>query len=672
VKYRSVSPAVYALLAPLVLIFTAVIMPLGCSSSFNTGTGGTPQPTEGSVEVGLVDAPSSAFQSILLNVVAIRLNPAANATSSNNNWVVVPVPSNVAGAGGMSTSNLTGGGFFFNQSGIAGPGRSEIQIDLNTLQDNVQIFNIFKIPAQTYRTVQLLLDQNTPANVVPNCANGVPLHEGCVSYAAALASPYALSTSTTVPIAKHALTPLIIEVNPGVPVPPPTNGGKYGFSPVISVLPNSAGSVGAKMALVSGTVSGILGTYPRVSAVLPGTSTIVASAPVRSDGSYSFQLPVSAEGTTYNLFAFGNGSSYDVAPPLALTRGQQATVDFKITNEVVGSLGGTVTDACTKNPVSAATIALMTSPGGSTDCVTNPEACTIVTTTSTDPSGFYPQPTRSNSPNPFKNIPSAANGTYALQVTAAGYDPVLTELDVDNGKVSCPNLPGGVCNFAMTTAYIKGTVSLGNPVPPGTTTEVQVFAEDPATNTIVSALPFPVSIAPCTNAPCSAAFTLNVPTSPATFDLFATTMDLFNGVPNQYSGHTIGTLQSVPSTACPGPTQPSVAIPVLTCTGHGSVSGVVNPPYDSGTSVVMLKDGVQIQQTSVGPSGSDSAGAFSFCAPADTYQLQRFEADTPQGQPTTVTLPQPAPTSSPCPSICSFSNGTCPSNCVNTTLDAPL
>ena len=672
-NHRSVPPAAYALLAPLLLIFTSVILPMGCSSS-SSSSSSTPQPTQGSVEVGLVDAPSSAFQSINLNVVSVRLNTLANATNASTGWVVVPVPVNVGGAGGIVTTNLTGGGVFFNQAGIAGPGRSEIQIDLNTLQDNVQIFNTVKIPAQNYKTVQLQLDQNTPANIVPNCGNGPsPQHEGCVSYAAALASPYALATSTTIPIGKNVLTPLIIEVNPQIPVPPTSNGGKYGFQPIISVLPNS-GTVGAKMALVSGTVHGDIGASPRVSAIIDGTTNIVASANVASTGAYAFQLPVAADGTTYDLFFFGNGSSYDVLDPLPLTRGEAATdTNFNSATTSVGSLQGTITDACTTNPINVANVYLLTSPGGTTDCVTSPASCVAVASTTTDPTGFYPQPGRTNQPKPFSQIPSAKDGTYALMVTAAGYDTAVTAVDVNGTTVTCPTQPDSKCNFSLGTAYIRGTVSLGNTVPTGNTAEIQVFAEDPSTDTIVSALPFPVSIPPCTTVPCTTSFLLNVPTSPSNFDVYATAMDLFNGVPNQFTGHTVGTVQDVPSSSqCPAPTTATVSIPTLECTGHGSVSGVVNPPYDSNTNVVLLKDGVQIQGTTVGPVGTDNAGAFSFCAPADAYQVQRFESSTPVGTPTAVLLPAPEPTTSPCPSICSQIGGTCPSNCANTTLDEPL
>ncbi|HEY2664207.1 MAG TPA: hypothetical protein VGI47_07695, partial [Candidatus Binataceae bacterium] len=57
---------------------------------------------------------------------------------------------------------------------------------------------------------------------------------------------------------------------------------------------------------------------------------------------------------------------------------------------------------------------------------------------------------------------------------------------------------------------------------------------------------------------------------------------------------------------------------------------------------------------------------FSFCAPADTYTIERLESGTLVNGPISLKLPVPAAQSTPCPSVCGSSFANCPSPCVNT------
>ena len=113
----------------------------------------------------------------------------------------------------------------------------------------------------------------------------------------------------------------------------------------------------------------------------------------------------------------------------------------------------------------------------------------------------------------------------------------------------------------------------------------------------------------------------------------------------------------------------------MDCVGHSSVTGTVLNP-DSGTTVAVSKNGVRLLQAAVGPATpAPSVGnTYSFCAPPDTYTIQRLEKGVPAGTPTAVTLmPTPMPTSSPCPSTCfgQSANNTCPGLCVNV-VQSPL
>ncbi len=662
-KVRSVSPAALALVVPLLMILS-LLLPLACGSSgSSSGGSSTPQPTKGNVEIGLIDAPSSGFQNILLNLVSIRLNPLSNATDANTGWVVIPVPSGVGGPiGGLVDTNLSGGGSFFNTSNPeTNPGTSELQIDLNNLQDNVQLFNTAKVPAQTYHTIQVKVDLNIPGNIVPNCAKVFPpATEGCITYPVVIVSPAALATSTAIPVGKNGLTTIVVEINPGNPVPNNT-GNKYNLSPVISIIPNAASSpaVNPKMAAVAGSVSGIpSGVAEHVTAESTGTGNVIASAKV-TQGHYNMQLPVSSDGTSYDLFAVGNGATYDVMPNVAMTRGQALIpTDFTVAGAKSGVLTGSISDACDSKPIQGATVEILTG----TDCsvLPTPAGCVVVASTSTDVTGKYPSPGRTGMPQPFNFLPAAAIGTYAIRISASGYDTTAAAVDNPAGSVSCPTTTNKKCNFAPTKALITGTVSI-TPAS-GTTAEIQVFAEDAGTNDLVSALPVPLSIPACGSPPCSASFSLNVPTMPGIYDVFATSIDLFNGAPDPFTGHVFATVANVSS-----PTQcqaAAITIPPLTCAGHGSVSGSVTT-FDTNTTVRLIEGGVQVAQTPVGPSGTSNAGAYSFCAPADAYTVQRWENNSPGGPAVGVIVPTPLPTSTPC-ALCKNGDGSCPGNCADT------
>ncbi|MBF6569570.1 MAG: carboxypeptidase regulatory-like domain-containing protein [Candidatus Binataceae bacterium] len=638
--------------------------------------------------MGLVQGPatslasSAAYQNILLNVVSIRLNRAKNATGANGNWVVIPAPTGVGRpVPGLISTAFSAGGSFFNiiSNPYTNPGRSEIQIDLNNLQNTVQLFNTAQIPAQIYNTVELVIDPAIPGNIIPNCPNIFPAPiEGCITYPLKFGpNPVALTTTSMVNVAPHTLTNLVVEFTPNTITPPSGNGGPYSFSPQISVVANGSNGANPLMALVSGKVTGIpAGAHETVTAETSGTGNLIASAKVTSDGSYTMQLPVDPNGTSYDFFAAGDGASYDIQQPAPLIRGNITTLpDFTVTSQKTGSVSGvvsgTIGNHCNPAPIVAATIEILTSSNNS-DCTTvpTPASCVVVASTATDGTGSYPSPGRTGVPQPFNFLPAATAGTYALRVSASGYDTVTTPVDNSAGPVTCPSEPNGKCSFDLTTALIAGTVSI-SPPPPGTSAQIQVFAENTGTNDIVGALPFPLQITSCTNsASCTASFQLNVPQSPGTYDVFAASSDLYNGVPDQFSGHVFSTMPSVAANpACPA-SSGGITIPTLSCAGHGSMSSSVAPTFDLGTTVRLLKNGVQVEQSPVGPVGTSNAGAFSFCAPADSYTIQRWEGNAAASGQVPVTLPAPAPTASPC-AICSNA-GVCPGNCENQSLASPF
>jgi hypothetical protein len=170
-----------------------------------------------------------------------------------------------------------------------------------------------------------------------------------------------------------------------------------------------------------------------------------------------------------------------------------------------------------------------------------------------------------------------------------------------------------------------------------------------------------------------------------------------------------------------GPDATTTSSDTISCVGHGSITGFV-PGADLGTSVVLSKtdvhtgNDVQITNTPVQntPPNSSSSNAFSFCAPGDTYRVQRLQLPKPDqaatplfaptplptppvidvtiplapvvGGPTATPTPSPTPTGVPtptatptggptptlkCPTTCSNTPGTCPGICNNVGVTIP-
>ena len=662
----------------------------------------------GQVVVGFVGSPPPGFQNVLLNVQAVRINPKKNVSPTGGGWQRIPTPPGIGGQ---------------NQN-------AELQIDLNTSQNIPQLFNTAGVKVNTYRTAEILLDPNNPGVLIPNCPQSPPRLEGCINYPIALTGGNVISVSDSssgglVSPGKAQLGVLMLNLQVMVNQAPTSPGGAYQVTinlntvPINSVQATVTGSVtvnGSGTAGSSGKVRAL-----RVTAQAIGTDTAIASSKVKTGkgcpapapGCYTLALPAAGGlngsangfGTLYDLAVAGGGNTYAAQRLLPLYPGQSPTsINFTVKGpQMLGSITGKVTDMCNGNPVVGATLQLLIPPGppnpnSAADCLTNPEQCVAVATANTNNSGGFPLPGTLLTPPAFLNVPVVSNSnSYAMQITAPGYDNLVVlakpSSQGNNNGGSC-STDGGTkfskCNLVMNTATINGTIPITPPIS-GQTTLVQVFAEDTGTNNIVGALSMPVIVR--SSNPGTVTFPpLNVPTS-GTFDLFATTIDLYQGVTDPYQGHTIAVL--------PGVTGPASCTPLtvafeqtIDCIGHGSITGTVANP-NLGTSVILSKDGVELTNSIVenqAPNMSPTSN-YSFCIPADTYDVQRFQLPLPDPNMTPLAMPTPlpdgpltpvtiapaplaggaSPTPTPaikCPTTCSNPDGSCPGVCNNTI--APL
>ncbi len=518
VNQRSVSALV--ILAPLLLIASLLIAPWGCGSG--GGATATPTPTMGAVEVGFTDSPSNGFQNILFNIVGVRLNPSTNAAipDTDPNWVTVSAPPGLGAVG-------------------------QLQVDLTPLQNNAKLFNTASVPAQTYHQIEVLIDQTNPGTIVPSCAlTNNPVSEGCVSYAMKFSSSANLRTTAGgdgFTVSAYGLTPLIIDFNAGTPVSPLVPGGAYLVTPIISVASNDF------LGTVKGTVTGGLKpttptsntTGASVVAELAGTNTIIAAADVLhgttacgAADANCFNLPLPAadtSGTAYDLYIHGGSVDYIAYSSLNVVRGATLTQTFDTTLFTSSAtVKGTIADADTGTLIEAATVNLLIPSANNT------AAPVVVDSVATDSQGNYS----------FDAVPSGQ--AYTLTVSASGYDPVNSTLPAPSpsatpGSPSCTDaIPGTACSFSLDSTTISGTVSIDTKPASGYNVQVHVMAEDAGTdnleNDVMVTIPSTYQSAP---------FTIRVPTKVAKFDLIASSSDLYMGVPDPFTGHSIAVLGNV-------------------------------------------------------------------------------------------------------------------------------
>jgi Domain of unknown function (DUF4382)/Carboxypeptidase regulatory-like domain len=650
-RLSAVDKSLFRLL-PLLAIALLMGGPSGCGGSSSSSTATVPT---GSLEIGFVDSPSGPFQSISLNIISVRLNATSSSLSlsdSDPNWVTVTAP-----------------------PGTAIGSTAELPINLLDFQNDAKVFNTGSIPAQTYLQVEVIVDPNTPGSVIPSCSSsGVPTQEGCAVYRATFTGSTNLRVAGNVTVQQNALTALIIDINPGTPTAPSTPGGNYTMNPTISLVAPATQLLG----VVSGTVSLPSATNAAtVTAELTGTNSVVATAPVVS-GAYSIQLPAAATGgTTYDLYASGTSLSFAAKSGVTVTRGgPTVTENFAlVSNLTFGAIAGTVIDGRTGTGLTSATVNLLLAPSAGFDCSTEP-GCVVVSSTSSDSAGNYS----------FTSVAEEPAGTYWVQASATGVDTVtqLVSFSATSGVCPLGPNPSTTCSFKLGNIQMSGTVQLDPAPAAGTDTTVMVLAEQFGTGNLVGLTQ--VTVLGGVSTPVG--FNLEVPDTidglPAkAFNFIASAQDSYLEVGTPFSEHSLGIAADVPAGSAIGNL-------VVTCGGHGTISGLANSTTPDSNTLVLLSqlvgaDEVQLMSSTVGSTVGVNGNPppyptqYSFCVPPGTYQVQRFEVAQPTptavGPPQMVTVSTPAPASTPFPTpaatptacpLCVNPSGQCPGNCTAT------
>jgi hypothetical protein len=594
---------------------------------------------------------SQEFQQVLLNAVAVRLNPSGDLTISetDSSWVAIRAPISAA-------SNLSGS-----------PASVHVaQLDLLTLQNIPFFFRAATIQAQSYRQVELVLNSTNPGYVVPLCEAG---SNGCIPYRIALtpnpvtqlrANFTQASKKVGYNLPANAVQPLVIHLN--VVVGPTGNSGTVQITARVVPQLNSVVS-GAPYNPALGRVTGKVKNFASntvVHAELSGTDQLVAKTTVKSNGTFVLNLPavacpVSASGsclpatsknsTLYDFYVTGDSPYLVRSQVPVLSQGGATTQPITnlgtltLKSSTVGSLSGKIFDACggTKVRIPGATVEILvpdtTVPGtrnqictANKDCNCDldktltppavPSNCVVVTSTTSTDLGFYPLTSTELMAVPFKRPEDVDH--YDVEISNPGFNTTVQEMEVKSGAFICPGsgFKHKGCNFGLTHGYLSGSTTVSGSNAGLNSLDVLVMAEDSGTDNLEnltrSVIPvnasngsfsMPVPIAPPSpsllSSPVASSSHSPTPTPSPTvtpgiiyvphYDVFAAVQDLSGSNPASNSGHSIEAEAGVGGPAACATVTPTVELLPAECVGLGSVTGTVSGASPSTTSVRMSK-----------------------------------------------------------------------------------
>ncbi len=546
-KHLSSRWAVIVLLAPAIVVVSILMAGWGeaPSASSSGGKGYVQVAFTGSASGPNNNNPFPNFQSVLLNVIAVRFNPTTDMSLSDadGSWNTIAVAPG-ASPGDAFGSLSFGGSFGPNGNAISfGKARAEMQVDLALLQNNLTVFNTTRIRAQKYYQVELLLDGGSPAIVVPLCGSGQSTGEGCITYPTTLVGssirfpPFGSTapSSGLFDVARNTTTLIPIAINAVLGPPPTTSTDVVSFSGEICPIrglptqnpiactfggtppPSAAYAVGA---VVQGQVHGATGSGI-VEAEISGTGTVVSTAAVDSTSKRNYYMMLPAG--TYDLVGSSpTGRSFDAQSHVVLsnTNNGPYNIDFNLTTRATRPVNGHVVDACSGIGISGAQVEIYgppkwvdnipcsPSPTPATSATPFPtpppqcsaqcedfstgapaEGCVVLATSSTNNLGVYPFSPSGSAPSAFTALPVLQIGKvnqptgYGIKAMASGYNGRLLSVRNVSGSYKCDGsgFQHNACSFALQHGTLQVTVDTSGTPIQGNPINVLVNAEDQGT-----------------------------------------------------------------------------------------------------------------------------------------------------------------------------------------------
>ena len=304
----------------IVTVAAAILMLSSCGGGGST----SPSETQGTLSIGLTDAPACGFDHVNVTIQKVRVHQSATAADADAGWTDITLA-------------------------------PAMRVDLLTLTNGTfTALGQTPLVAGHYSQIELVLAANDAGHPLANSV--VPTGGPETALTTPSAQQSGLKLNADITIAADQMADFVLDFNACKSVVHAGNSGKYLLKPVISVSPSYVSGV-------SGYLDASLANGSTVVSVQQGGVVVKSTAP---DATGKFTLEPVAPGA-YDLVIAAPGHLTGVMTGVtvadqAITVLNSASSTFNFGTAPQGSVGGTVTSAVT--PIVASIDALQTLANG--------------------------------------------------------------------------------------------------------------------------------------------------------------------------------------------------------------------------------------------------------------------------------------------------------------------
>jgi len=365
-------------LVPFAVAAAAALLLSACGGGGSSGSASA----QGTLRLGLTDAPACGFDHVNVTIQKLRINQSATAADTDSGWTDITLS-------------------------------PALRVDLLTLT-NGAFTTLGQTPlgAGHYSQIRLVLAGNDSSTPLANSV--VPTGGAEVALTTPSGQQSGLKLNADITIAADQMADFLLDFDACKSVVHAGNSGKYLLKPVISVIPNFISGV-------SGYVDPGLAGAGTVVSVQQAGAVVKSSSP---DVSGKFTLEPVAPGT-YDLVVTAAGHVTGVITGVTvadqtITVLNSSTATFAFAATADGTVGGSITTAVT--PIAAAIDGLQT--------LANGEIVDIATTNADADTGLYSLSLPASAPVVAAYAPAAssvafvpdavAGSNYTIRATSGG------------------------------------------------------------------------------------------------------------------------------------------------------------------------------------------------------------------------------------------------------------
>jgi hypothetical protein len=360
-------------------VMAAILMLSSCGG----GGSASPSDTQGTLSIGLTDAPACGLDHVNVTIQKVRVHQSATATDTDAGWTDIAL----APAMRVDLLTLTNGAF-------------------TTLGHT-------PLGAGHYSQIELVLAANDASNPLANSV--VPTGGAETALTTPSAQQSGLKLNADITIAANQMADFVLDFNACKSVVHAGNSGKYLLKPVISVIPSYVSGV-------SGYLDPSLAGGGTLVSVQQGGAIVKSTAP---DSTGKFTLEPVSPGT-YDLVIAAPGHVTGVMTGVtvadqAVTVLNSAASTYNFDTAPEGSVGGTVTSAVA--PIVASIDALQT--------LANGDVVDVRSTTVDADTGTYSMSLPATAPvvaaysafpaNVAFSADTQAGSNYSIKASSAGF-----------------------------------------------------------------------------------------------------------------------------------------------------------------------------------------------------------------------------------------------------------